>query len=58
MKFFVYKPGILHKHNKMRFSIPLTMVQFVVEASVLSSVLERNELLTLAYYVDELVRLD
>ena len=34
------------------------MVQFVVKASILSSILNRNELLTLAYYVDEMVRFE
>ena len=33
-------------------------MQFVVEANLLSSALEKNELLTLAYYVDEMVRLN
>ena len=33
------------------------MVQFFADAGSLSSALEKNELLTLAYYVDEMVRL-
>ena len=41
----------------MRFYISITMMQFAVEASLLSTALEKNKLLTLAYYVDEMVRL-
>ena len=39
----------------MRFCILLTMVQLFADAGLLSSAIEKNELLTLAYYVDEMV---
>ena len=33
----------------------ITMVHFSIDAGSLSSALDKNELLTLAYYVDEMV---